>query len=185
MSNTLLLLRHGLSEANELHRIVSHPDQGCTGYGLSASGRRALTDQLPQMFKRMQIDHIISSDFLRTRQTADIVAEVTGQTVQHDVGLRERFFGTLDSGSADNYAQVWHRDATNSSHNCWGVESTETVATRMLSVVQEINNRYDDCSVLLVSHGDPLQILEASLRGLSPGQHRSLPPLLPGQLRAP
>jgi broad specificity phosphatase PhoE len=184
MNNTLLLLRHGHSEANELEKIISDPLQGCNGYGLSATGRRTLLARLPQLFEGMQIDKIISSDFLRTRQTADIVAGLAGQVVQHDIRLRERFFGSLDGSNADNYAEIWRRDAANSSHNCWGVESTEVVAARMLSVVEEINRSFDNCCVILVSHGDPLQILEASLQGLDPGQHRNLEPLSPGELRA-
>jgi len=35
----------------------------------------------------------------------------------------------------------------------------------------------------VVSHGDPLQILQAAFLRMSPSSHRSLPPLEPAELR--
>merc|ERR1719414_343626 len=37
--------------------------------------------------------------------------------------------------------------------------------------------------VVLVSHGDALQLLQTAFQGVSPSEHRSLPHLHPGELR--
>ncbi|GEM_PF-6369883 len=41
-----------------------------------------------------------------------------------------------------------------------------------------------DKTILLVSHGDPLQILETAFKDISPALHRSLPHLQTGDVRA-
>jgi broad specificity phosphatase PhoE len=47
----------------------------------------------------------------------------------------------------------------------------------------DLERRYSGRAILLVSHGDPLQILQAGFLLIDPSGHRSLPPLETAEIR--
>ena len=89
---------------------VSDPAIGCDRYGLTVDGRQQVsaavsdfTDALPTV--------IVCSDFLRTRQTAELAAKGFGiADPVCDIGLRERYFGIWEGQSDRRYPQVWADD---------------------------------------------------------------------------
>lgn len=173
-----LLLRHGNSEANVQERIVSDPAVGTARFGLSPAGRieseRAATD-----LAGAGISRIFSSPFLRARETAAIIADRLGlPTPETHYGLRERAFGTLEGESHRRYEEVWQEDAAGAP-STFGAEECDEVFARMSGALAEIEALIpageDSPVILIVSHGDPLQILSAGARGIAPRLHRSLP----------
>ncbi len=54
---------------------------------------------------------------------------------------------------------------------------------RTSALVAELENTLRGVTVVFASHGDPLQIMETGFRALNASEHRSLPPLQPGELR--
>ncbi|KAF4668304.1 hypothetical protein FOZ61_006706 [Perkinsus olseni] len=178
-TSSIFLIRHGQSEANVANLIVSNPEVGCSSYGLTDAGReqvmasargflREYGDATPNM-------EIVSSDFLRTRQTAELFASEVGfpvDRIQFDTRLRERYFGSIDMTSDGSYAKVWERDAQNESLEDYGAESADSVAARSVAVVKD--QMKSGCKTLvLVTHGDVLQILQTALVGFPPNQHRT------------
>jgi broad specificity phosphatase PhoE len=120
---------------------------------------------------------IVSSDFLRARETAELARELIGAgPIRLHPGLRERGFGAWEGRSHDNYRVVWERDAVDSEHTDQGVESAVAVQRRAVAVVHELEQAHQGQRVLLVAHGDALQILATAFAGADPGQHRSLEP---------
>lgn len=136
---------------------------------------------------------IITSDFSRARETADEVARVIGQEyavdVVEDIRLRERSFGKYELRSSDCYNDVWDADlkAQSGFRDCvYNVEPAPSVARRVSSVVQETEAESDLARyavVILVSHGDSLQILQTCFLGMSPYRHRSVEHLENCELR--
>ena len=53
----------------------------------------------------------------------------------------------------------------------------------MRTLVAELEQRFSGRDILLVSHGDTLQILQAGFRGMSPARHRGLPHLDTAEIR--
>ncbi len=183
-NNSYYALRHGTSVANEQALIVSHPDLGVENYGLNSAGKAQLGQAAAEYWEVMgEVAAIYSSDFLRTRETATIVAGIRGQHVELTPLLRERFFGDWDRTSSSNYRRVWREDRRDARHRRWNVESVVDVAERLSVLIAECEEKYNDATILLVSHGDPLQILECLFRGHSLGSHRELRTLEPGELR--
>jgi broad specificity phosphatase PhoE len=45
----------------------------------------------------------------------------------------------------------------------------------MLSLIKWVEQNYAGRQILLISHGDPLQILAARFVGMAPEMHRTLP----------
>lgn len=181
--NRYLLMRHGHSEANAQGLIVSTPRCGLHAYGLSREGRVQLEHVVAE-WPWPAPTRLLHSDFLRTAQTAARVAMRFGLTPRPEPRLRERHFGTLEGGPDDHYPTVWARDADDPSHRAFGVESVASVATRMSAVLEDLERQCRGETVLLVSHGDPLQILLTALEGRALSQHRDREPLPPAGIIA-
>ena len=179
--NRYLLIRHGHSQANQQGVIISSPEQGVAGYGLSCRGREQL-DALLADWRWAIPQRILHSDFRRTTETAERIARHFGLPLVAETRLRERYFGEFEGRTDDHYAQVWTRDAADPTHRHAGVESVVEVAARMTAVIDELEERLAGETVLLVSHGDPLQILLAAIEGRELSRHRESPSLTPASI---
>ncbi|MBS9403429.1 histidine phosphatase family protein [Halomonas sp. TRM85114] len=174
-------MRHGHSQANERGLIISDPRHGLSDYGLSRVGE----DQLSRLVEGWQWprpSRIVHSDFLRTAQTAARVGERFGIVPEPEARLRERLFGDLEAGQASRYEEVWALDARDPSHGQHGVEPVAAVAERMRAVIESLEASFSGETILLVSHGDPLQILLTALEGRPLSQHRDRPALAPASV---
>lgn len=187
--NTYYALRHGTSLANERGIVVSTAAHGVAEWGLSPAGvaacRQLFSDAAWACPPFTAADTLVlTSDFRRARETADLLCELLGLApARIEVGLRERNFGGLELGSAKHYDDVWSRDERQPNHGFAGSETTDSVAQRMLAVVERVESTESGKRVVLVSHGDPLQILETVLRGLPSYAHRRVPHLGNAELR--
>ena len=180
--NSYLLMRHGESDANVSGIIVSDPKIGCERFGLTDRGSKQIIASV-KGFTGEAITQIVCSDFLRTLQTAQLVANTLNlPQPEQEVGLRERFFGKWEGMSAEHYENIWQRDEMDK-HSDDGVEQPQEVAQRGLMVLERLEQQYQGEVILLVSHGDMLQILSTSIAGISPHKHRSLPHHQTGEIK--
>mmetsp|Transcript_4106 Transcript_4106/g.7506 ORF Transcript_4106/g.7506 Transcript_4106/m.7506 type:complete len:213 (+) Transcript_4106:28-666(+) len=183
-------LRHGESKANIAKIIISDPQVGTKKYGLTTAGCAAVR-RTGVAFRKSAAARIVvvSSDFSRARETAHIFAKTLRQAgrccpVRLDVALRERRFGSLEGGSDDCYKKVWSKDRQNASAKPFGAESAKAVQRRTAKLVARLDREAPEgADVVLVSHGDALQILQTAFQGISASRHRSLPHLDRAELR--
>jgi broad specificity phosphatase PhoE len=184
LANRFSIMRHGQSMANVAGLIVSRIENDRRGdYGLSALGRKqALETAHACGLPRDTI--ICSSDFSRARQTAEIVRSyLDAPEVELSEALRERCFGKWEGSATDNYTQVWAADETSAAEVGSGVEPAAAVLDRTTAFIADLERRYCGRDILLVSHGDTLQILQAGFLRISPTRHRSLPFLDTAEIR--
>lgn len=87
---TILLIRHGETAWNAEKRLQGHLD-----IALNAEGERQAA-QLGAVLAAERIDHIVSSDLKRARQTAEAVARGRAVPVVTDPALRERCYGGFE-----------------------------------------------------------------------------------------
>lgn len=187
LDNRYFAMRHGHSQANEQALIVSDPGVGVNSYGLSGLGQQQVRARLAQMPSGFDASvKIVSSDFLRARETAAIVAQGLGVTepVRFRGQLRERFFGDFDGGPDTGYQEVWNRDAEDPRHSDFNVEPAFDVISRTIALLGELETLFRGVVVLLVAHGDVLQILQTAFEQRSPSSHRQLPSLQVAEVRA-
>ena len=179
-------MRHGQSLANLRGIIVSHPENGCGGYGLSDLGRRQVEESLTAGHPLDEKTLIVSSDFERALETAEIAHRrfACEIPIAIDKRLRERHFGELELTSDRGYASVWERDAGNPDSNWRGVESANRVMQRVTSLVADCETRHEGETLLLVSHGDALQLLQTAFRRQDASRHRLLDHLETAEIRA-
>jgi probable phosphoglycerate mutase len=184
LKNRYFAMRHGYSVANEQGIIVSDPASGMSEeYGLSAKGRK----QVELAARRTTLGAatlIFSSDFSRTRQTAEIVRTIIGSNeIVLTPTLRERYFGDWEKTSNTNYEKVWPFDREFSDRHENNVEAVSSVVARTLQLIADIEQMYSDKDILLISHGDTIQILQAVMCGLNPRDHRDLLHLETAEIR--
>lgn len=187
LHNTYFGMRHGKSVANEEQIIVSNPAHGVPGYGLSEEGKEQVRASAEKAKKENILDDsivIVSSDFARARETAEMTAQILGsKNITLDARLRERFFGDWDKTANSNYKKVWSADREDHTHTENGVESVEDVLKRTTSLIEELEKKHSGQKVLLVSHGDTLQILNTAFREVHPSDHPDLKLLETAEIR--
>jgi broad specificity phosphatase PhoE len=191
LANRFSIMRHGQSKANVAGIIVSRIEDDQRGdYGLSERGRQQALAAARGC--GLPTDTVIcSSDFARAKQTAEIVrAQLGGPEVVIAQALRERCFGEWEGSSSGNYARVWAADETGSGDaggssggGGGGVEPAAAVLDRATALIVDLERRYSGRDILLVSHGDTLQILQAGFLRMNPSRHRSLPALATAEIR--
>ena len=184
LANRFSIMRHGQSKANARGVIVSCIANDRRGdYGLSEPGRQqavaaARSCGLPGNTV------ICSSDFSRARQTAEIVrAHLGAPQVIIAEALRERYFGEWEGSATGNYARVWAADEVNPCYAGGNVEPAAAVLDRSTAFIADLERRYSDRDILLISHGDTLQILQGGFLQMNPSQHRCLPELKTAEIR--
>lgn len=190
LRNDFYGVRHGKSKANDDEVIIGSPINGIGNYGLVEEGRiqvktSALEAKQTNLFKNKPI-LILASPFSRTEETAEEVCDVFGiprKKIIFQPREQERNFGNYENTSNKNYPLVWKKDQEDPWHTDDNVESAISVQDRMTSLVRDIESVCMGFAVLLVSHGDPLQILETAFRRIDVSNHRSLPPLQTGEIR--
>jgi len=180
--NTYYIMRHAKSEANEKNIIVSSPKNGINSYGLIPE---AVLQILKTNTNNLTQDTIIyTSDFKRAKETAFYIANrILTKKVKASKLLRERYFGNYELLANSNYEKVWGEDKNNPDNKIFNVESVNEVLKRILKLIKKLEKRYNNKTILLVSHGDPLQILESFSIGINPQNHRSIPHLNYAEIR--
>ena len=185
LANRYHAMRHGHSRANQQGIIVSDPANGCRGFGLSALGQGQVRETLGSCDWLRPETVIVSSDFTRARETAELVCSWLGcdQLPRLDERLRERFFGAFELAADSAYADIWVDDARDPEQVRHGVESPNAVMRRVTEVIAECERDYRERDILLISHGDALQILQAAFHRLDASRHRELPHLQTAEIR--
>src|SRR4051794_13637035 len=187
LHHTYYVMRHGKSVANEQGLIVSDPAQGVPGFGLAEEGRQQVRQAVDAARRQEILDAstlIVASDFARARETALIARDILGAPdVILTPKLRERYFGAWDGQSTSNYQHVWDDDRRDPAGRAHGVESTLEVLARTTSLIRDLEAAYKETTILLVSHGDALQILQTAFERVPASQHRELAHLETAEIR--
>jgi len=113
------------------------------------------------------VDLIYSSDFFRTRQTAEIVARKLGLKVKFDKRLRDINWGIYQGGPTKKYRQFFSSKKQRFSKRPPKGENWRDVKKRMSDFIKDIEKRYKNKTILIISHGDPLWLLNGVLKGLN------------------
>lgn len=184
---TLYVMRHGHSEANAQHLIVSSLELGTVACGLTEQGRVQVAHQVDAWKQHHAFEstgEIYCSPFVRTRDTAALASSALDwPVVAQASSLRERFFGDLDGQDDTHYAQVWAQDALDPGHRLWHVESALEVRDRILTFLTTLAAAHHGQPLLLVTHGDTASILLAALGHGDLRRHRASGALSTGEIR--
>jgi len=165
-TTTLFLVRHGETDWNAAGRW-----QGQTDVPLNPRGREQAREVAGRL-RSVGLAAIASSDLLRARATAEIVAAELGLAVSHlDAALRERRFGCFEGLTREEVAarfpDAWERYVADPGPAPPGGESREELLGRLLPAVASAANRLPG-PVLVVMHGGAMRALLAGHVGDMP-----------------
>lgn len=188
MKNQYFGMRHGQSKANVAELIVSSTAGLLEDFTLTKEGEEQVEKSLFTAKIKGLLDTetvVYSSPFSRAKRSAELARDVlkAKYPIHVDDRLRERWFGDFERSHASNYKKVWEEDHINPHHKDFNVESVYQVLERMGSLLRDIEEQYSWKTILLVSHGDPLQILQTSFLGKSPAEHRHIVQLDVAEIR--
>ncbi|MDE2116929.1 MAG: class I tRNA ligase family protein, partial [Patescibacteria group bacterium] len=158
--NTYLLLRHGECEANV--EGISNSEK-LDAYGLTEKGRDEVAARIKEI-KKHGVDLIVASDFLRTKETARLVADALGipeRDIVYDERLREYDVGPEREGRSWRETE---REVRNGK-TFPGMETPQDVKKRTLAAMYDIDARYQGRRVLIVAHGAILNIIYHGTEG--------------------
>jgi len=130
---------------------------------------------------------IVSSDFRRTRETAEIVHEClqVKAPIRMDPGLRERGMGSYHLTSGPEFRQIWMEDEIDPTQTKNNVESVVDSAQRATAVVRALHEEFEGRVLVMVSHHDKLHVLHSLFVGNPLNLHRkgTQPPILNCDIR--
>ena len=164
--NTYVLLRHGEAEHNVDHTI----DSGQREIHLTERGKKEIQKAI-RALKRKKIDRIISSDVLRTRETAEMVQKGLGvQKVIFDPRLKEIQLGVLAGCHDKRYHEQFPTYRDKFKHAPQEGETLKDLRARLWKAIQEYEKKYTGENILLVSHEYPIWMLTHTANGWDEGQ---------------
>lgn len=141
----LYVVRHGWTEYNYKRLFC-----GVTDIPLAAEGRSQLP-ALADASRSLGLDVIFSSPLVRALETAEAVSSAAGLPVNVDRRLTERDFGEFEGKDFDAGDDGLYRN--NFACRYPGGESNFDVAARVYAFLDEINAKYADKNVCVVTHG--------------------------------
>jgi isoleucyl-tRNA synthetase len=154
--NNYMVMRHGQSEGNLIEKVSSLKDNvdPLTPYGIQSTIEFA---------KKLdtKIDIIIASPFMRTGQTAEIVAKEVGIDVNdiiYDERIGELYAGEFEGKSWRDYHEYMYSHKTKDWYKKklpGGGESLFDMVYRVSDFLYDIESKYQNKNILFVTHGGP------------------------------
>lgn len=172
---TIYLVRHGETEWNEKGLIQGHTD-----IPLNKKGVKQAKD-IAKKLRTVNFTSVFSSDLLRAKKTAEIIALEKKITIKTTVALRERYFGRYEGKHFDFLHKeevrkllTTYKELAKKSHpDVETVETDEELLARFIPFIREISVGYPGKKILFVTHGG---IIRWFLIHLGYGNIKTLPP---------
>ena len=157
---TILMVRHGESEANRNNIFAGNFDADLQGRGQKQAEKTA--EFVAESYK---IDKIYASDLKRAFKTGQSIAERIGLSPIPDRRFREIMAGKWEGVRfddiaikyADDYA-VWLRDIGNA--RCTGGESTRELGKRILAALTDVAEQNEGKTILIATHATPIRVMQ-------------------------
>lgn len=161
----LILLRHGQTDWNATHRA-----QGHAGVDLDDTGRQQ-AEAAAAVLARLSPVALFSSDLARALSTAQILARVTGLTVQQDPRLREFDLGERTGITMADYAAAYPEEYVRFRAGQYDVvpggEPAPEVIARMQAAIKDALAAVEAGEfVVVVAHGAALKVALLALLDL-------------------
>jgi alpha-ribazole phosphatase len=162
---TVILVRHGETEANRKRCFADSPD-----LPLTETGDRQAHDTARLLANEFRPARVYSSEFLRARQTAAIIGSCLDVGVEVLAGIHDRDFGSLNGSPYERLGELMSDDpgCSPAEASRWsppGGESLEDVRLRAVKAIETVITRHSREEAIVVCHGAVIQAICAHIRG--------------------
>lgn len=164
--NRYLVMRHGIAESNA-RGVVNSKAETSGGFGLTPEGREAVLETGKKLLNE-DIDMIVTSPFVRTKQTAEIVAGAIGfdtRKIIVDDRLKEIDTGMFDGHPVGEYRGYFASQEEKFTKRPDGGENLLDVKRRVMNALEELETKYADKTILVVTHEYPIWMLATGVEG--------------------
>lgn len=181
MSLTLYFLRHGETTYSQTGGYCGDIDPELTENGLKMAEQFAMT------YAKLPWEAVYVSPMKRTIATAKPLCDAAGIQMQLREGLREIKYGQWEGLTVETVSQKYHDDYVRwLTEPAWnpptGGETAVQIASRASLAIAEIEEKYPEGNVLVVSHKATIRIILCSLLGIDLGRYRDRINALAGSL---
>ncbi|NBD18902.1 MAG: histidine phosphatase family protein [Cyanobacteria bacterium] len=171
MSLHLYFLRHGETTHSQTGGYCGVLDPELTAEGLE------MAQAFAEAYRSLPWRAVFASPMKRTIATAKPLCEATGLEMQLREGIRELNYGKWEDQTPETVKELYADDYISwLTEPAWnpptGGETAVQVASRAALVIAEIEEKYPDGQVLVVSHKATIRILLCSLLGIDLGRYR-------------
>ena len=163
LNNNYFTLRHGETIYNKKDLMYPYPER--PGVAMIDKGEKTI-EKVAQNLINKKIDFIFSSDLFRTRQTAKIVSETIGVKPKFDERLRDTHYGIYFNRPNSDYNGVFNTAKKKFLERPGDGENQKDVKDRVEPFFREIENKYKNKNILIISHGDPIKLLWGIMAGI-------------------
>jgi broad specificity phosphatase PhoE len=148
-------MRHWQTENNKKGAVIGHATNTLTHEGI---------EQIKKILLEMPLDfsEIYSSDFIRCKQTSDILNQKLDISITYDARLHERNFGSLEEGKNWNEIGIELKELDKNqkyNYQSYGGESVDDVKERIMSFINDIKNTKKDQKILVVTSAGIIRLL--------------------------
>lgn len=169
MKNKYILLRHGETKYQAEKSDIIYPKDENLILPITENGKKKIK-KVAKELNSLKIDLVYCSDFFRTRQTAGIVAKELRMEIKFDKRLRDTDFGIFAGKTGEEYQSFFSEKKERFFKRTPNGENWNDVRRRATKVILEIEEKYNNKTILIISHGDPIWLMAGYLKGLSDDQ---------------
>ena len=172
---TLILIRHGESEANRQGIFAGHIDVDLQDKGLEQA---KLTGKY--IADNYKVDKIYASDLKRAYKTAMCLAEILDMEVIKDKNLREIHAGKWEGMKFDELIAVYPEE-----YNVWlnhigqtkcdGGESVSQLAERIMGTLTKIARENKGKTVAIATHATPIRAAQSIIESGTTEEMENIP----------
>jgi isoleucyl-tRNA synthetase len=169
--NKYFVMRHGQAESNVKigGAIISSKVEDVDH--LTEEGKKQVFDSV-QTLKDKKIDLIIYSDFMRTKETSLIVKKelnISDENYFSDKRLWELCAGIFDGKTWREYLDVRNKKSRYY-YEPEGGESQKSVRIRIAEFLYEIESKYKEKNILIITHELPARMFLVNTKGVNDTQ---------------
>lgn len=162
--NKYFVMRHGEADHNLKGLASGKPDDPVH---LTKLGKDQVREQVAKL-REQGVDLIIASPFVRTKETAKIVHEGLGlpkDALLFDERLREIDIGIYNNGPWAKFHEDFPKTIEYFDQAPEGGESYERVKGWMMNFIHDVEIKFKNRNVLIITHGGPGWLLLAGSHG--------------------
>ncbi|KKP93839.1 MAG: hypothetical protein US98_C0034G0009 [Parcubacteria group bacterium GW2011_GWC1_38_6] len=169
LKNHYLVLRHGQTFYQISEKKLAYPWPEKKPILLTKEGEKQI-EEAAKRLKKASIDFIYASDANRTRHSAGIIKKIIKfkKRIIFDKRLRDINLGVFGGKSREKFFDSFPKfsEALFCNKPKRG-ESWTDCRERLENFLEDIDKKYKNKNILIISHGDPIWLLEGLVKGIN------------------
>ncbi len=167
--NVYFMMRHGEAEQNI--RGILNSKLETNHYRLTEKGKKQVLAAAKKIMRRLaggKIDIIFSSDLLRAKETSEMIVDslkIGRDKIFFDKRVREVNFGTFDGKTSQEYRNYFSSYKERFEKNPPVGENFSQLKNRVSEFLYDIDKKYSNKNILIVSHEAPIWCMAAGAIG--------------------